>query len=136
MDYEKLIQFRDNPDFYARHMGVHTLKIGEGFAQAELEVGKEHFNPVGSVHGGVLFTLADTESGAASASYGDSITTLNASVNFLRAVREPMMLVGTSVVEKRGKKVIVVNTEITDEDGTLYFSGTFSFFNLGFPIQL
>lgn len=45
--------------------GIIPVEIGEGFAIFELEPAEWHYNPIGSVHGGILSTLADSALGCA-----------------------------------------------------------------------
>ena len=55
MDYEKLIQFRDEGNHFTRKLGIQTVEIREGYAKVKLAVEKDHTNFLGSVHGGCLF---------------------------------------------------------------------------------
>ena len=46
------------------------MELDEGYCKGELEVTDQHMNPLGTVHGGCLYTLADTVAGFAAASCG------------------------------------------------------------------
>ena len=64
VDKEGLLQhFHDNPFLQINHMEL--VDAGEDWAQMELKVYEGSLNPLGLVHGGALFTLADSAGGAA-----------------------------------------------------------------------
>lgn len=90
--------------------------------------GKEHYNPLGSVHGGYFCTLLDSAVGCAVQSVlpkGFGYTTLEIKVNMLRA-----MTAKTGPVRAEGKVIQVgsrVGTaegRIIDADGKLYAHAT------------
>lgn len=39
--------------------GIEITEVGENFARVELELDERHYNALGNVMGGVLFTMAD-----------------------------------------------------------------------------
>ena len=55
---------------YAQFLGIKLLEIGEGTACAELDVKDHMLNTHGTVHGAILFALADYVFAAACNSYG------------------------------------------------------------------
>ena len=85
-----------------------------------------HGNPMGTVHGGVLCDLADAAMGVAFASTlaeGESFTTLELKINFLRPVwRAELRAEGTVV--QRGRTVGLVECSITDAEGKLVAKAT------------
>ena len=83
MDYEDLMEFHNKENPFTREMGVKIIEIREGYAKLKLGVKKSHTNALGVVHGGCLFTLADSVCGVAASSYGGQSVTVNASINYL-----------------------------------------------------
>ena len=80
-----------------------------------------HGNPMGTVHGGVLCDLADAAMGLSHASLlkeGESFTTLELKINFLRPVWTATLTAVGEVV-KAGATVSLVECSITDEQGRL-----------------
>ena len=67
VDYEKLKQIRNMG--FIKHTGIKTVELREGYAKGEIVLDERHANPIGSTHGGVLFTLVDTVGGAAATSH-------------------------------------------------------------------
>ena len=131
MDYKKLAKERIESHPFARNLGISVDEIREGEASCSITVKDFMFNPVGSVHGGVLYSLADTTAGCAVISYENHrITTVDGSLHFLRAAMNIDTLYGRAKVIKRGKRLSTVHVEILDPEGKLLDDGTFTFFDL------
>jgi uncharacterized protein (TIGR00369 family) len=105
----------------ARLIGFQLTSVRHGEAVVELEASEKHTNPMGTLHGGVLCDIADAAMGIAYASTledGESFTTLELKINFLRPVwKEKLRAVGKVV--KRGKVVGMVECDVTNEKGAL-----------------
>lgn len=77
-----------NRDSFAKHLGVEILEISDGMAKGKMYIRPHHLNSVGTVHGGVIFGLADAVFSAASNSHGTLAMAINVSISYFRAVRE------------------------------------------------
>ncbi len=100
----------------AELVGMRPLSFGAGEAVFEMEAGRRHHNPMGTVHGGILCDLADAAMGFAFASTlgpGESFTTLVLKINFLRPVFEAK-LTATARVVHRGKTVGLVECDVVN----------------------
>ncbi|MGS0740522.1 PaaI family thioesterase [Glaciimonas sp. GG7] len=90
--------------------------------------GKQHYNPLGSVHGGYFCTLLDSALGCAVHSMlpkGIGYTTLELKVNLIRALNEktgPVRAIGKVI--QVGNKVGVAEASIVDVDGKIYAHAT------------
>lgn len=89
-----------------------------------------HYNPIGSVHGGVYSTLLDSAAGCAVHSLlpaGTRYTSQDLAVRFLRAVRVdtgPIRCTGT--VRHLGKRTALAEATLSTHDGTLLATATSS----------
>lgn len=102
-------------------VGFRMLSFAQGEARFEMDAGPRHHNPMGTVHGGILCTLADSAMGMAFASTlgaGETFTTLEIKVNYLRPVFEEKLYANAKVVH-RGRSVGLVECDVTTEDGKL-----------------
>src|ERR1700680_810530 len=105
----------------ARLIGFEVKEIADGRAIVTLAAGRQHANPMGTLHGGILCDIADAAMGMAFASTlgpDESFTTLELKINFFRSVWEALLRAEGKVV-RRGSTVGYVECEITDEDGRL-----------------
>ena len=102
-------------------LGFALKEIEPGRAVFEMEVGERHHNPMGTLHGGVYCDLADAAMGyayAATLAEGQSFTTVELKINFLRAVRQGKLTAEARVV-KAGSALGFVECDVTDQDGKL-----------------
>jgi uncharacterized protein (TIGR00369 family) len=105
----------------AELIGFRLTAVETGKAVFELEAGPQHRNPMGTLHGGVLCDVADAAMGVAYASTladGESFTTLELKINFLRPFRDGL-LTATARVVKGGRTVGLTECDVTDTEGRL-----------------
>src|SRR4051794_20612217 len=96
-------------------------EIEPGRAVFEMEVGERHHNPMGTLHGGVFCDLADAAMGyayAATLAEGETFTTVELKINFLRAARQGKLTAEAKVV-KAGSALGYVECDVTDQAGRL-----------------
>jgi acyl-CoA thioesterase len=132
LNLEKVMHERNRDNHFAKMLGIRVVEMRRGYAKAVMTLSKDVKNPIGSVHGGCLFTLADVVCGAAASSYGMQVTTLDSSFHFLRAgFDDSGELFGTAQVIKHGKRVTVLETKISDQTGRVLCAGTFTYMSIG-----
>jgi uncharacterized protein (TIGR00369 family) len=105
----------------ARLVGFRLAEVAPGRAVFEMEAGPQHANPMGTLHGGILCDIADAAMGIAYASTleeGETFTTLELKINFLKPVWKARLRAEGHVV-KRGKTVGLVECDVVDETGSL-----------------
>jgi uncharacterized protein (TIGR00369 family) len=112
----------------AELVGFDLVELGEGRASFALDPAERHYNPLGTVHGGIAATLLDSAMGVAvhtTLDEGETYTTLELKVNFVRAITEATgRVVATGSVVHRGRRVATAEARLTDEDGRLLAHGT------------
>ena len=90
--------------------------------------GKQHYNPIGSVHGGYFCTLLDSALGCSVQSMlpkGTGYTTLELKVNLIRALTEktgPVRAEGKVI--QVGRSVGIAEARLFDVDGKVYAHAT------------
>lgn len=136
MDFEKLKNFRNSQNEFGKTLGITITEIQTGRAEVVMEISEKMLNPIGSVHGGCLFTIADTACGAAASSYGYHITTMDSSFYYLRAGLGTRQLKATAEVIKHGKRTTVVRVFVADQDAVVLAEGLFTFMSLGREIEV
>jgi uncharacterized protein (TIGR00369 family) len=107
-------------------IGLRMTAIEPGRSRFELDADARHHNPMGTLHGGVLCDIADIAMGSAFASTleeGESFTTLELKINFLRPVRAARLVAEGNLVQ-RGRTVGLVECAIRDEQGRLVAKAT------------
>lgn len=107
-------------------VGMRLIGAGEGRATFEIDVDERHWNPMGTVHGGIFCDVADGALGISFASTleeGESFTTLELKVNFLKPVRKGKLRAEAKII-KRGKTIGLAECDVTDETGSLVAHAT------------
>jgi uncharacterized protein (TIGR00369 family) len=109
------------PPPIGRLLGFVLKEIEPGRAVFEIEAGERHHNPMGTLHGGVYCDLADAAMGyayAATLGEGETFTTVELKINFLRPVRQGRLTAEARVV-KAGGILGYVECDVTDQTGKL-----------------
>lgn len=136
MDYQKLVAYRNSHNPFAQQLGIVVEEIGPGYARATKTILESELNPVGRTHGGVYFTLADVAAGSASAASGWMAVTLDANYHFMRSAGPGDTMIAEAREVKAGKTVCVYDIRITDQNGALLGTGTFTFYRLEKRVEL
>ena len=109
-------------------LGMSIVEVEPGRAVFELDPAEYQFNPIGSVHGGVLTTLLDSAMGCAVHAMlpaGSGYTTLELKVSFLRRVTtETGRLRCEGSVIHLGRTVATAEARILDAGGRLVAHAT------------
>lgn len=119
-----------NQNPFASLLEIELLEVSEGFVRAKIPFQEKMQNIYGDFHGGALYTAADTLCGIAASTYGYYVTTVNGSIQYLKAGRNTEYVMCEGKVIKPGKNISVVEFQITDQRGMLLNTGTFHFYNL------
>lgn len=109
------------------HMKI--LELENGHCTVQMEVQKEMLNLHGFVHGGILFSLADTAAGAASFTTGRQSVTLNGDIRFIKpAVSGHLKAVAKEIALTRHTGTY--QADIYDETDQLLATAVFSMYFL------
>ncbi len=111
------------------HLGMDLDMPERGRGTATVEVTDALHNPNGVVHGAVLFAMADTSMGAATVSVlepGQACASIEVQLRFLRATAAGRITADTQVL-RAGRRVVQLESRITDEAGELLAVATGSF---------
>jgi len=109
------------PPPIAELIGFRLSSVEPGRVEVEMDVQPRHANPMGTVHGGVLCDLADAAMGMAYASSleeGETFTTLELKINFLKPVWTGR-LVATGRLVKGGRTVGLTECDVVDDKDRL-----------------
>ena len=118
---QKMLRGEQPPPPIGKLIGFVLKEIEPGRAVFQMEADERHHNPMGTLHGGVYCDLADAAMGyayAATLTEGESFTTVELKINFLRAVRKATLTAEAKVI-KAGATLGYVECEVKDEQGRL-----------------
>jgi uncharacterized protein (TIGR00369 family) len=109
------------PPPVAELIGLELVEARGGESLMRLEADERHANPMGTIHGGILCDLADAAMGTAYFSTleeGESFTTLELKINFLRPFWTGTLVARGRVVE-RGRTIGLAECDVRDDAGRL-----------------
>ena len=116
---------------FIHHVGVKVDEVKPGTSRCTLDVQDFHRNGTGVVHGGVMFTLADTAMGAAlykSLDEGEICATIEIKIGYFKPVFGGALVCEATLLNK-GKSI--ASLEATVHQGDVLVSkasGTFAIF--------
>ena len=105
-------------------------RVPAGRAEFSFTPGEEHYNPIGSVHGGIYATLLDSAAGCAVLSIlpkGTRYTSLDLTVKFLKRITADtgrVRAIGTVV--SRGRQTALAEARLIDTEERLLAHATSS----------
>ena len=120
-DIRMMLSGEISPPPIATLLGFTITSVGHGEAVIAFEATVRHANLMGTLHGGVLCDIADAAMGMAYASTlaeGETFTTLELKINFLKPVWTARLL-ATSRVVKAGQTIGLLECDITEEGNHL-----------------
>jgi acyl-CoA thioesterase len=123
-DLEAIKHLFEN-DHFGATCGISLVELRPGFAKTVLVIDDRHLNRVGTVHGGAIFTLADSAFGAATKTAGKVTVAVNTSIAFAKAARSGTLYAEATEVA-RSRKLSTCTVRVTDDAGELIamFQGT------------
>lgn len=111
----------ERSEFHTAFLGLRLDRVAEGRVDVSLELEPRHLNLVGTLHGGMIATLADTATGLAYRTVlepGTTHVTSSLSVAFLATARAGTVTARGTVV-KRGTRFGYAEADVVDGEGTL-----------------
>jgi len=119
-----IIAINDAPFF--KHLSMTVSEIGVGYSIVTLDVGNEHMNPFGGLHGGVYASAIDTA--AYWSAYCDlpeenGLITIDIKVDFLAPVSDNKIIINGRRI-KSGKTLYLTEAIMSDTKGTVLAHGT------------
>ena len=112
-------------------IGLNFVKCETGYSQCVLEVSEKLLNPHRVLHGGVIYSMADTGMGGALYSYLDDdelCATIEIKIVYFTAVTSGILTCDTKLIH-RSKKIATLESEIKNDEsliakaiGTFYIS--------------
>jgi uncharacterized protein (TIGR00369 family) len=125
---EKIRKGEIPPPPISQTLGMYLVEIGEGTAVFELKPGEHLYNPIASVHGGIMCTMLDSALSCAVHTLvpaGRAYTTAELKVNFVRPItRDTPLVRAEGRVIHPGRQLATSEGRIVDERGRLYAHGT------------
>ena len=126
---EQLMERLNSSSMFLQSNDMRVTEVRQGYAKVEMIIDEQILNIHGFVHGGALFSLADTVAGAASFATGRDSVTLTGTINYIKPGRGGKLL-GIAQEISRGRTTGVYEVFIFNDRNTLLSRATFTMFFL------
>jgi len=133
--FQKYLEYINKFNYFMIYNGITVTKVEKDLSEAELVVGPNSLNPLGTMHGGLYFTMADCAASAAARSDGQNYVTLGSSFDYIRSSREGRVR-AIAEVRHRGRTVCRVAARVVDEHDRLLAEGNFTMYCLHEPFVM
>jgi len=100
-------------------LGINLLEIDEGYARMQMVVTDDHCNFAGSIHGGIIFTLADSAFAYACNSQNIATVAAGCSIEYLAPAFPGDSLTATAKYQGGRGKQGIYDIEINNQDNKL-----------------
>lgn len=119
MTPRQVVDYMMEKDNFSQFLGIRLIDIQENYASIEMTVTNQMLNGLGTVHGGVIFAVADSAFAFASNNDGNAAVAMSVSINFTKASREGDILRATSKLINDTRKTALYDISITNQNNQL-----------------
>ncbi|MGN7176551.1 phenylacetate degradation protein [Paenibacillus sp. FSL R5-0490] len=116
--YEQIYDHVKN-DPYAHSLGIQLTKFEAGFAEATIKVQSYMVNAYGTVHGAVMYALADHAFSVACNAFGKTSMGLSTTIQFMESAKPGDILVARATEERRNFRTGFYRIEIFHEENLI-----------------
>ncbi len=113
-------------DAFSRWMNLQILEVKDGYSKLSLTVSAKMLNGFGIVHGGIIFSLADSAFAFACNSNGKLTLALDANIAFAKPAKEGETIFATAEMVNSTRKTGIYVVKVVNEQNELvaFFKGT------------
>ena len=119
--------FLDESEFI-KMLNIELLEVDEEHAKGRMPFDQKYQNPYGTMHGGSLYSLADTIAGTLANMSGKAVTTIEGNLHFLEPAWKTEYIYCEARLRRGGSHIVTVDVDITDNNEKLLDCGCYTFF--------
>lgn len=116
--YEQIYEQVKN-DPYAKVLGIQLTKFEAGFAEAMLDIQSHMVNAYGTVHGAVIYALADHAFSVACNAYGKTSLGISTTIQFIESAKPGDKIVARATEIKRNYRTGFYRIDIYHEQNLI-----------------
>ncbi|MBP5257173.1 MAG: PaaI family thioesterase [Prevotella sp.] len=119
MDNNKIAEFLNDRDRFARLNGIQITATSDNFAVAEMTVEERHLNGGDVCQGGAIFTLADLANAMVMNASGQLTVGINNNISFVSSARLGDHLTANATLVADHKKMPMCEVRVYNQDKRL-----------------
>lgn len=123
---QKVVAHMMEQDRFSQWLGITVLEIREGYSKIQMPVRDEMVNGLGTAHGGIAFSMADSAFAFACNNRNHLSVALDTSINFTKAVKPGDLLIAEAREIHNGRSTGLYHISITNQhnEPVAHFKGT------------
>lgn len=123
---EGVVQHMIQHDAFSRWLGIEVLEIKRGYSKIKMSLREEMLNGFGVIHGGVVFSFADSAFAFACNNGNNLSLALDTAINFIKTTKPGQSLVAEATELHNGRSTGLYQVIITNEkeEKIAVFKGT------------
>ncbi len=113
-------------DRFSQWLGIIVLDVKEGYSKIQMTLRNEMMNGLGTIHGGLAFSLADSAFAFACNNRNNLSVALDTSISFTKATKPGDVLTAEAKELHNGRSTGLYHITITNQNGeaVAHFKGT------------
>jgi acyl-CoA thioesterase len=122
----EVVQHMMENDLFSQWLGISVLDINDGYSKIQMTVRPEMINGLGTVHGGIAFSFADSAFAFACNNRNVLSVALDTSINFIKTIFVGDVLIAEAKEIHNGRSTGLYHVTITNknEHVVAMFKGT------------
>lgn len=124
-----IMDMLDQESIISDNLNIQFVKAENGNSEIKMIIDKKVLNPYQIVHGGAIFTLADSAAGIAALSFNEAYVTMDSYINFMNP-GVGKELHATATTTYKGKDTCVVDVTIKNDKDVLIAKAIFTMFKI------
>ncbi len=123
---QKVVEQMMQNDLFSQWLGISVMEINDGYSKIQMKVRPEMINGLGTVHGGIAFSFADSAFAFACNNRNVLSVALDTSINFIKPIFVGDTLIGEAKEIHNGRSTGLYHITITNQNENIVaiFKGT------------
>jgi acyl-CoA thioesterase len=126
IDAKRVVVHMLENDLFSKWLGISVIEIKDGYSKIQMTVRPEMINGLGTVHGGIAFSFADSAFAFACNNRNVLSVALDTSINFIKPIFVGDILIGEAKEIHNGRSTGLYHITITNQHDSVVaiFKGT------------
>jgi acyl-CoA thioesterase len=126
IDAKRVVEHMMANDMFSKWLGISVIEIKDGYSKIKMTVRPEMINGLGTVHGGIAFSFADSAFAFACNNRNILSVALDTSINFIKPIFVGDTLIGEAKEIHNGRSTGLYHITITNQNENIValFKGT------------
>jgi acyl-CoA thioesterase len=126
IDAQRVVAHMIENDLFSQWLGISVLDINDGYSKIQMTVRPEMINGLGTVHGGIAFSFADSAFAFACNNRNILSVALDTSINFIKTIFVGDVLIAEAKEIHNGRSTGLYHVTITNQSEHIVamFKGT------------